>query len=172
VSPKNSRELHICTKLLEVKLLKTGTILSTQWVALSFCSVSAVWQNYEVLVRHFEEAKNDNTRDKKEKCMYESLQRKITSTQLILDLGLMCDALLELSELSLDLQECNIIIYIVNKKIQTLVQIFEERRTVLGPYYENSRKAVDNLCFQGVSLHKIESKNDPAIDPNFFYIKI
>jgi hypothetical protein len=71
-------------------------------VTSSFRSVSAVWKNYEVLVRHFEEAKNDNTRDKKEKCMYEGLQRKITSVQLILDLGLMCDALQELSELNLD----------------------------------------------------------------------
>jgi hypothetical protein len=76
-------------KILEVELLKIGRILSTRWVASSFCSVSAVWQNYEVSVRHFEEVKNDNISDKKEKCMYEGLQGKITSAQLILDLGLM-----------------------------------------------------------------------------------
>jgi hypothetical protein len=58
--------------------LKIGRILSIRWVALSFCSVAAVWQNYKVLIRHCEEAKNDNTRNKKEKCMYEGLQRKIT----------------------------------------------------------------------------------------------
>jgi hypothetical protein len=59
--------------------------------------------------------------------------------------------------------------HIANKRIQTLVQIFEERRTIPGSYYENSRKAVDNLCFQGVSLHKAESENDPAIHPASFY---
>jgi hypothetical protein len=116
---------------------------------------------------HFGEAKNDNTRDKKEKCMSEGLQRKITSTQLILDLGLMSDALQDLSELSLDLQDRYM--YIANKKTQTLVQISEEQRTIPDPYYENSRKAVDSLCFQGVSLHKTESKNYPAIDPSSFY---
>jgi hypothetical protein len=46
-------------------------------VASSFRSVTAVWQNYEVLVRHFEEAKNCNTRDKKEKYMYEGLKRNL-----------------------------------------------------------------------------------------------
>jgi hypothetical protein len=56
----------------------------------------------------------------------------------------------------------------MNKKIQTFVEIFEKRRTISGPYYENSRKAVDNLCFQGVSLHKTESKNYPAIDPDSY----
>jgi hypothetical protein len=41
-SLKNSRELRECAKLLEIQLLKIGRILSTQWVAPSFCSVSAV----------------------------------------------------------------------------------------------------------------------------------
>lgn len=107
-SPKNCRELQICAHLLEAELLKIGRMLSTRWVASSYRSVSAVWEDYEVLVQHFEEAKLDPTRDKKDKCMYEGLQRKITSTEFVLDLGLMCDALQELSELSLDLQERNI----------------------------------------------------------------
>jgi hypothetical protein len=36
--------------------------------------------------------------------MYQGLQGKITSTEFILDLGLMCNALQELSEFSLQLQ--------------------------------------------------------------------
>jgi hypothetical protein len=85
--PKQQRIVHL-HKVIKVELYKIGRILSTRRVASSFRSVSAVWQNYEVLVRHFEEAKNDSARDKKEKCMYKGLQRKITLTQLILDLGL------------------------------------------------------------------------------------
>jgi hypothetical protein len=46
-SPKNIRELHECAKLLEIQLLKIGRILSTRWVASSFHSVSAVWENFE-----------------------------------------------------------------------------------------------------------------------------
>ena len=57
--------MQICANLLEGELLKIGRILSTRWVAISFRSVLAVWENYEVLVQHFEEAKLDSTRDKK-----------------------------------------------------------------------------------------------------------
>jgi hypothetical protein len=42
------------------------------------------------LIQHFKEAENYPTRDKKDRCMYQGLQRKITSTEFILDLGLMC----------------------------------------------------------------------------------
>jgi hypothetical protein len=52
-SPKNSRELHDCAKLLEIQLLKIGRILCTRCVASSFRSVSAVWKNFQALVRHF-----------------------------------------------------------------------------------------------------------------------
>jgi hypothetical protein len=40
--------------------------------------------------------------------MYEGLLKKITTVEFVLDLGLMCDALQELSELSLELQKRNI----------------------------------------------------------------
>lgn len=69
----------------------------------SFHSVLALWEDCEVLVQHFEEAKLDSTRDKKDTCIYEGLQQNISSTEFVLDLGLMCEALQELSELSLDL---------------------------------------------------------------------
>jgi hypothetical protein len=58
-SPKSSRELQACANSLEMQLLKIGQILSTRWVASSFRSVSAVWQDYEALVRHFTNAKDD-----------------------------------------------------------------------------------------------------------------
>jgi hypothetical protein len=41
--------------------------------------VWAVFDSYEALVQHFEKAKNDKTRAKKEKYMYEELERKTTS---------------------------------------------------------------------------------------------
>jgi hypothetical protein len=78
-SPNNSRELHECAKLLEMEPLKIGRILRTRWVASIFRSVSAMWKNVEALVRHFKEAENDPTRDKRDRCMYQGLQTKITS---------------------------------------------------------------------------------------------
>jgi hypothetical protein len=66
-------------------------------------SLCTVWQDYEALVRHFTNAKGECSRDKKDRSMYEGLLKKITTVEFVLDLGLMCDALQELSELSLEL---------------------------------------------------------------------
>jgi hypothetical protein len=41
----------------------------------------AIWQDYKVLVLHLEEAKNDKNRDKKERCTYKGLLRKVTSVE-------------------------------------------------------------------------------------------
>jgi hypothetical protein len=94
-SPKNARELQVCAATLDVQVLKTDRILSTCWVASSFRSVSAVWQDYEAPVLHFEEAKSDQTGDKEDRCTYEGLLKKIMSVEFVLDLSLMCDALQE-----------------------------------------------------------------------------
>jgi hypothetical protein len=51
-------------------------------------------------VEHFEEAKNDPMRDKKERCICEGFQRKIMSIHFTVNLGLMYDALQELLEVS------------------------------------------------------------------------
>jgi hypothetical protein len=48
-SSKNSRELHECSKLLEIHLLKNGRILRTHCMALSFHLVSAVWEHLKLL---------------------------------------------------------------------------------------------------------------------------
>jgi hypothetical protein len=78
-----------------------------QWLASSFWTASAVSDNYEALVQHFKEAKNNPMGDKKAKCIYVDLVRNIRSIIFILDLRVMSDTLQELLELSLDLQECN-----------------------------------------------------------------
>jgi hypothetical protein len=43
---------------------KNWLVLGTRWVASSFWSVMAVWQDYKAFVLHFEETKHDN-RNKK-----------------------------------------------------------------------------------------------------------
>jgi hypothetical protein len=47
------------------RFLKIGGVLGTRWVASSFWSVMAVWQDYKALVLHFEESNNDKNSDKK-----------------------------------------------------------------------------------------------------------
>lgn len=170
-SPKNARELQQCAATVEVQFFKIGRILSTRWVASSFRTVSAVWKDYEALVRHFQEAKEDKRRSKTDRCLYEGLLRKITSFEFVLDLGLMCDALQELSELSLDLQERNIDLYKADRKIKNTIQLFQERIENPGPYYNICLESEKNLKFQGIELHKNE-KHSPAISTSAFYASL
>jgi hypothetical protein len=108
-----------------MQLLNIGRILSTR-LSSSFRSVSVVWQDYEALVSHFTNVKDDCSGDKKDRSMYEGLLKKITTVEFVLDLGLMCDTLQELFELSLELQKCNINLYGANNKFKRLAQVRAE----------------------------------------------
>lgn len=56
------------------------------------------------MATHFSIAKADKLRDSREPAKYESLYKHLTSFQFLTNLGIMHDALVELSELSLALQ--------------------------------------------------------------------
>uniref|UniRef100_A0A8C5WBW7 Uncharacterized protein n=1 Tax=Leptobrachium leishanense TaxID=445787 RepID=A0A8C5WBW7_9ANUR len=169
--PENARELQQCAATLDVQFLKISRNLSTYWVASSFDTVSAVWKDYEALVRHFKEAKEDEKRSQTDRCLYVGLLRKVTSCEFVLDLGLMCDALQELRDLSLDLQEGDIDLYKAHRKIKNTVQLFQERIENPGPYYRISRTSAKNLTFRGIKLHKKETRS-PAISPSAFYASL
>jgi hypothetical protein len=86
-----------------------------------------------------------------------------------LDLGLICDFLQELSELSLDLQQRNIDLHKAHNKIECPVGVCEKRRSAPGPYYKKALEAAENLQFKGVPLHKKHRIDDPAISPVAIY---
>ena len=69
-------------------------------MASSFRTVYALWEIYEVLVQHFDQAKQSYSRDQKEKCIYRYVYRFCVGSCL--------DVLQELSELSLELQYRNV----------------------------------------------------------------
>ena len=75
--------------------------------------------------------------------MHEDLYMKISPVSFILDLGLMVDALQELS-VSLDLQERNIDLYTAHTRIQRTVEMFEQRKKTPGPAYRQALEAALN----------------------------
>lgn len=80
--------------------------MSIRWVASSERTVKAVWESYRVLQVHFSSAANDvTTRDSSERAKYKGLHDVLTSVPFVLNLGVMYDALTELSDLSRMLQE-------------------------------------------------------------------
>ena len=53
MSPKNVRQLAKCAAELAVEIRKIGKFLDTRWVASSFRTVSAVWQNFPCIMPTF-----------------------------------------------------------------------------------------------------------------------
>ena len=114
-SPKNKRKLSECSKEIDIQLQKIGRIFSVRWVASSYRTVAAVWNNFKPLCLHFEHASCDMGRNSAERALFGGLLKRIRSPEFITDLGIMYDALFELSELSESLQDCDCTILIADK---------------------------------------------------------
>jgi hypothetical protein len=82
----------------------------------------------------------------------------------------MCDVLQELAELSTELQACDITLYSANRKINNQLELFDERKTNMGPYYLEALKAEKVLDLKGVSLENgARYQQGNRIDPVKFY---
>uniref|UniRef100_A0A3Q2D4V7 HAT C-terminal dimerisation domain-containing protein n=1 Tax=Cyprinodon variegatus TaxID=28743 RepID=A0A3Q2D4V7_CYPVA len=92
-SSKNSRELLEVAQEVVSHVQQIGRVLNTRWVASSFRTIKAVWRSYGALNKHFE---NRQT--------YRGIARHLQSKEFLSYLGLMYDALSELSSLSQQLQ--------------------------------------------------------------------
>lgn len=86
-------------------------------MASSARTVRAVWENYGALHSHFIQASQDIKRESKERSKYTGLAKRLSAEIFLLSLGLMFDALQELSELSLRLQNRNIEIFTAHHEI-------------------------------------------------------
>ena len=64
----------------------------------------------------------------------------------------MCDALQELSELSLELQSRDITLYSAHQKIENQIMVSEDRKL----YYNEALKAKEKLKFREILLQLIE----------------
>lgn len=102
-----------------------------------------LWQ-FWTLVFHFEQLKIDTNYGKNNQYTDEGLYRKITTAKFILVLWLMVDALQELSELSLELQERSIALYTAHRKVQTLLKCLSRPP---GPAYKQALQALKDLKF-------------------------
>lgn len=167
-SPKNQRELKLCSQSLEQVILKIGRILDVRWVSSSLRTVKALWIDYPALFKHFSEASNDARRDEYEKAKFRGLALKITSIAFVQNLGLMYDAMMELSHLSLKLEERKCSIITAHQEICLQVRIFESMVDQPGRYYSEAIAAVQNKNFRGVEL-VTGNKTDVIISSGQFY---
>lgn len=167
-SPKNIRELTKSAVQLETQIMRIGRMLETRWVASSFKTVIAVWTSYRALHDHFQYAATDVLRDAKERASFSGLDKKLTSTAFVHNLGVMLDALEELKGLSEALQSRDIAMSTANKLIKRQIDVFRGRKEVGGHYQMLASSAISEKSFLGVPIH--ESKvTEKLINSSQFY---
>ena len=169
MSPKNRRKLDDCAAELGVMLLKIGRVLDVRWVASSLRTVLAVWTNYPALYKHFADAANDVKLNSKEKAEFKGLASKLSSAATLTNVALMCDALEELSELSVSLQAEFISINKAHRLIARQLEVFAARKANGGERYEIASNVIADGSFRGVPLTTNSSKSDKEINKGQFY---
>jgi hypothetical protein len=73
------------------------------------------------------------------------LADKITKVEFLVDLTLMCDALQELSEISVELQVRDISLCTAYKELKMQIHVFEDIKCNSEPHNREAFKAAENL---------------------------
>ncbi|KAL4121433.1 hypothetical protein QTP88_013947 [Uroleucon formosanum] len=146
-------ELYACAASLESRVLNIGKIFTIQWVASSFRTVYAVWNNYVALHKHFQESSIDNERDGKERSKYLGLNNMLTSKDFVFNIGMLYDVLNELSDLSLQLQKRELGLAKAHTMIDRTVRILDSMIEIHGPKLTQVILANEEMVFKGIQLH-------------------
>lgn len=168
-SPKNRRGLERVAVEVGVALLKIGRVLDVRWVASSFRTVKAVWTSYPALYGHFSQAATDASLDSKDRAQFKGLAGKLSSSSFLLNLGLMYDALEELSDLSESLQADSINLNKANRLIARQVEFFVSRKAEGGEHYVIASDAVSAGVYRGVTIVRSTAKSDKEVNRSQFY---
>ena len=167
--PQNRRCLESAAAEVGVALLKIGRVLDVRWVASSFRTVRAVRVSYPALYMHFCQAATDTSLDSKDRAQYKGFAAKLSSSAFFLNLGLMYDALQELSDLSESLHADSLNLNKANRFIARQVEIFASRKTDGGEHYAAASEAVAAGEYCGVIIVLSTAKSDKEINRAQFY---
>lgn len=153
-SSKNQNELkNICNDL-DTLFLKVGRVLDVRWVASSLRAVKVVWTMYEALCNHFSNASSDPNRDCKTRSKYSGLRKRLASPEFLLDLGLMCDCLNELSVLSNLLQKRSTTLIQAQQHINRSIRVLISFKDFKGEYMTKAIIATNGMSFKNIRLEK------------------
>lgn len=153
-SPKTQTTIENEALELNVQVKKIGRVLNTRWVASSFRTVAAVWNNFQALAAHFK-AGADPASQKFEQALkskYSGLLKKLCSPQFVQDLGLMYDCLEELKFLSESLQKRNMNLPEADKLIRRAIRRIECLKDQSGPKMTESKSYAAASIFDKTPL--------------------
>jgi len=118
---------------------------------------------------HFCQAATDTSLDSKDRAQYKGFAAKLSSSAFFLNLGLMYDALQELSDLSESLHADSLNLNKANRFIARQVEIFASRKTDGGEHYAAASEAVAAGEYCGVIIVLSTAKSDKEINRAQFY---
>lgn len=165
-SNKNQRELTEASHELEANLLRIGRVLDVRWISSSFRTVKAVWTSHKALAHHFQCATNDILRDGIEKKKYSGLLARLASVEFVSDLGLMYDALNELSQLSLELQSRTMTIPRSQVLIKRTIRVLQSFKESPGEKMSEALLAKQTHVLNGVVLR--DNNKLKCVNPSQF----
>lgn len=151
-SAKNVRLLEEAAADLNMQILRIGQIFNIRWVASSFNTVKAVWNNYPALARHFKIASEDASRNDTERKKFLALYKHLTNSGFLLDLACMKDILRELQGLSLKCQQRDITLVDASCHILQCIDILKAMKASGGKSTQKAEQRTSLGLFKDVQL--------------------
>src|SRR6218665_3878254 len=106
----------------------------------------------EIIMQHFVQKASDMSNDSKERSKFSGMAKQFESPVLLQNLGIMFDALEELSDLSLALQKADITLATANKLVSKQTEIFSARKETGSEYLSEAN------CAHSVQSQLVVSK--------------
>ena len=148
-SPKAQRELADCAAEVECEVRR---ILDVRWVASSFRTLFAVWKSYAALHAHFAQRASNTQCDSRERSKILDFQKKFQNPSFIKNLGIMLDALQELSELSLALQKTDVTLPTAQRLLSRQLEVFAARKCNGVYHYSDACHTVTDKVFFSITV--------------------
>lgn len=167
-SAKNRRELQSCAVQVECQVLSIGRIFDVRWVSSSERTIRAIWTNYAALHKHFVGASLDKERDSATRQKYLGLSKRLAAVGFIHNMGVMLDALIELGDLSRELQKRDMNLPRAHSLIDRQIRVLQSMAETPGKYTQEASRAIEKNEFKGITLTQ-NTKVDIQLHRGQFY---
>ena len=131
-STKHLLQLQSAAKELSVQIFKIGQVFDVRWLMSSYSAIHAIWRDLAPLQSHMACLSTDGATAAKDRAKFVGLHRKLQTWKVVAELGLLRDALHELSWFSLHLQHRDTTILTVGDHLEVLLRALTAMKEVCG----------------------------------------
>jgi len=131
-STKRLVQLQAAAKELSLQIFKIGRVFDVRWLMSSYSAVHAIWRDLAPLQSHMAFLSKDHATAAKDRAKFFGLHRKLQTWKVVAELGLLRDALHELSRFSLHLQHRDTTVMTVGDHLEVLLRALTAMKEVCG----------------------------------------